>query len=101
MSSERLIDSIIFSVNFEPKPYSYAVFFLKRLQSDSFEFIEGWNNVPHYKLVRNNTIVTVSPYVNVVIIEVNNKEVYCQHGIPQNENEYSDFWVMENLQIPE
>lgn len=92
MKSNELIESIISSPDFQPKPYSYAVWFLNRLIAEGFFYLDGWDKPPHYKMATFQITIIISPYPNVVIVELDGKEIHAQEGIPQDEEQYELFF---------
>lgn len=92
--SNRIIDDAVSDPNFAPKPYDYADWFIGRLLEIGFMWED--DQKPHFKLFCRDICITISPYPNVVIVGRRIKsfvrEIYCQHGIPVNEDEFNDFF---------
>lgn len=94
MKSTELIDSKISSPNFEPKQYDYANWFISQLLDLGFYW--ECDEKPHFKVRSGDIIVTISPYVNIVIVDELKRgyviELYCHPTIPQTAEEFNAFW---------
>lgn len=95
MKSKEYIGSLLKSENFKPKPYSHADWFCNYLNQVLGFYWED-DTPPHFKLRAGSLIVTVSPYPNIVIVDVHEKvivtEKYFHPSIPQNQDEFNQFW---------
>lgn len=94
-TSKEIIDGKLANPEWVPMPYSYANFMSAKLLELGFYWED--DTPPHYKLRTADIIVTISPYPNVLIVEKRVRapfpmELYCHKTIPQNENEFNDFW---------
>lgn len=94
MKSIEYISSHIQGSDFVPMPYSYANWICEHLIGMGFYYED--DQPPHFKMRSGDILITISPYTNIVVVDLFKRslvhEVYFHKTIPQNLQEFEEFW---------